>query len=291
MRLSTVTLLPVALAAHVYVTKYVTVKTVFHTVTLGWDEYTKAFPQKTITTSHKESDHLTTSVVAVVSSVETCGPASSDALVSSLAAPSDLDILETPTVSPQVSTVVVTTSQGTTTQQTTTQTSSQKESVATEETTIAEEATTASLEQQSPVVSSSAPETSSTAPTTTTAQTSTDVTLSTSAASSSSALFSGQGTWYETGLGACGITNTDTDYIVAISQLYFDLYTPAGNPNDNTLCGRQIKATYQGKSVVVTAVDRCEACAYYDLDFSPSAFSQLADQLVGRIDIEWEWIS
>lgn len=128
-----------------------------------------------------------------------------------------------------------------------------------------------------------------------TTPTTTDATASTSTSSSASStssgtLFSGEGTWYDTGLGACGITNVDTDYIVAISHEYFDEYTPGTNPNENTLCGKKIIAYYNGKSVEVTATDRCEGCSYYDLDFSPSAFSELADQLVGRIDITWEWV-
>lgn len=47
---------------------------------------------------------------------------------------------------------------------------------------------------------------------------------------------------------------------------------------DSLLC-----FTDQGKSVTVTITDRCTGCAEFDLDFSPSAFSQLADQSVGRI--------
>ena len=38
-----------------------------------------------------------------------------------------------------------------------------------------------------------------------------------------------------------------------------------------------------GKSVTVTAVDRCVGCNTWDLDFSPSAFSKLASQSVGRL--------
>lgn len=110
-----------------------------------------------------------------------------------------------------------------------------------------------------------------------------------SAPTSPSNVFSGDGTYYATGLGACGIYNVDTDYICAMSHLYFDQYTPNGNPNHNTLCGKKINAHYNGKTVQVTVTDRCEACAYSDLDFSPSAFSQLADQSLGRIKITWEW--
>ncbi|CAE6523761.1 unnamed protein product [Rhizoctonia solani] len=104
--------------------------------------------------------------------------------------------------------------------------------------------------------------------------------------SSSGDTYTGQATYYGTGLGSCGITSTDTDYIVAVSHLLydgFDGYT-GGNPNSNPVCGKKIKANYQGKSVTVTVVDRCTGCALRDLDFSPAAFSQLADQSLGRLD-------
>jgi hypothetical protein len=39
----------------------------------------------------------------------------------------------------------------------------------------------------------------------------------------------------------------------------------------------------QGKTVDVKLTDRCEGCAYGDLDFSPHAFNQLADPSEGRI--------
>ncbi|EKM53490.1 uncharacterized protein PHACADRAFT_211183 [Phanerochaete carnosa HHB-10118-sp] len=96
---------------------------------------------------------------------------------------------------------------------------------------------------------------------------------------------SGDGTYYATGLGACGIYNVDTDYIAAASHILYDSFPgyAGGNPNDNPICGRKVTAHYNGESVTVAITDRCEACAEWDLDFSPSAFSQLADQSVGRI--------
>ncbi|KAI0051774.1 hypothetical protein FA95DRAFT_1484942 [Auriscalpium vulgare] len=102
----------------------------------------------------------------------------------------------------------------------------------------------------------------------------------------------GQGTWYATGLGACGITNTDSDFIAAVSHVLFDEYPgySGGNPNNNPVCGRQINANYQGKKVTVSVTDRCAACAETDLDFSPAAFKELADPSVGRLSgMTWTW--
>ncbi|PAV22449.1 plant expansin [Pyrrhoderma noxium] len=102
----------------------------------------------------------------------------------------------------------------------------------------------------------------------------------------------GEGTYYSTGLGACGITNSDSDYIAAVSYLLFDTYPgyDGTNSNDNPLCGKSVTATYGGKSVTVQITDRCTGCALTDLDFSPSAFTQLADESVGRITgMTWVW--
>ncbi|KAI0318975.1 RlpA-like double-psi beta-barrel-protein domain-containing protein-containing protein [Amylostereum chailletii] len=101
----------------------------------------------------------------------------------------------------------------------------------------------------------------------------------------------GQGTYFEVGLGACGRQNSDADFIAAVSESFFDTYPGATpNPNNNPVCQRRITAQYQGRSVTVAVADRCEACALYDLDFSPAAFTQLAGSLsVGRISgMTWE---
>jgi hypothetical protein len=108
-----------------------------------------------------------------------------------------------------------------------------------------------------------------------------------------SGIQTGEATYYGTGLGSCGITNTDSDKIAAVSHLLYDNYPGYNgvNPNDNPICGKQVKATYQGKSVTVTITDRCVACALTDLDFSPSAFNDLADQSIGRLfGMTWEWV-
>ncbi|KAG8697102.1 hypothetical protein FRC09_008069 [Ceratobasidium sp. 395] len=96
----------------------------------------------------------------------------------------------------------------------------------------------------------------------------------------------GQATFYGTGLGACGITNKDTDYIAAVSHLLFDSFPGygGGNPNANPICNKKVTAHYQGKSVTVVITDRCVGCAFGDLDFSPAAFDNLADQALGRLD-------
>ncbi|KAF5385560.1 hypothetical protein D9757_006736 [Collybiopsis confluens] len=102
----------------------------------------------------------------------------------------------------------------------------------------------------------------------------------------------GDGTFYGTGLGACGITNTDSDLIAAMAFATFDSYPGAtANPNTNPICNKKVTASYQGKSVTVAITDRCAGCAgAADLDFSPAAFNQLADPAVGRIHgVTWTY--
>ncbi|GJE91514.1 hypothetical protein PsYK624_076640 [Phanerochaete sordida] len=103
---------------------------------------------------------------------------------------------------------------------------------------------------------------------------------------------SGDGTFYATGLGACGIVNSDADYIAAASHILYDSFPgyAGGNPNNNPICRKPVTATYNGKSVKVLITDRCEACAEWDLDFSPAAFQQLADESVGRLHgVTWSF--
>ncbi|KDQ18247.1 hypothetical protein BOTBODRAFT_29592 [Botryobasidium botryosum FD-172 SS1] len=101
----------------------------------------------------------------------------------------------------------------------------------------------------------------------------------------------GQATYFYPGLGACGKTNGNGDLITAVSKLLYDTYPGhTANPNNNPVCGRKIKANYAGKSVTVTVVDRCEACAYNDLDLSPSAFEKLSALSAGRLNgVTWDW--
>ncbi|KAF7293353.1 Barwin-like endoglucanase [Mycena kentingensis (nom. inval.)] len=104
--------------------------------------------------------------------------------------------------------------------------------------------------------------------------------------------YTGDGTFYAAGLGACGITNTDADLIAAVGYQTFDSYPGAtGNPNSNPICGKEVVATYQGKSVTVKITDRCAGCAgAADLDFTPTAFNMLADASVGRISgMTWKF--
>ncbi|EJD47191.1 Aldo/keto reductase [Auricularia subglabra TFB-10046 SS5] len=96
----------------------------------------------------------------------------------------------------------------------------------------------------------------------------------------------GDATNYDVGLGACGIFNVPSDFIVAVGHDFFDNYPgyTGGNPNNNPICGLTATASYQGKTISVQITDRCEACAMYDLDFSNGAFEALIGPIsIGRV--------
>ncbi|KAF8314312.1 plant expansin, partial [Clavulina sp. PMI_390] len=102
----------------------------------------------------------------------------------------------------------------------------------------------------------------------------------------------GDGTWFNPGLGACGITNDNADLITAVSTTIYDTYPgyTGTNPNNNPICGHKLAVHHAGKTVTVKITDRCVACAEFDLDLSPGAFKQLAAESVGRIPITWDWL-
>ncbi|KAK6528693.1 hypothetical protein TWF694_003936 [Orbilia ellipsospora] len=57
--------------------------------------------------------------------------------------------------------------------------------------------------------------------------------------------FSGDATFYDPGLGSCGITNSGSDLIAAIGHTLFDSKATA-NSNNNPFCGRQIAVRPKG---------------------------------------------
>ncbi|KAI5481119.1 hypothetical protein MNV49_005554 [Pseudohyphozyma bogoriensis] len=100
----------------------------------------------------------------------------------------------------------------------------------------------------------------------------------------------GQGTYFDVGLGACGTYATNSDYIVAVSYLLFETFPGAtANPNNNPICGRELEVTYGGTTITVAVQDECMGCeGTWDLDFSPTAFAALADPDIGRLDgVTW----
>ncbi|KAF8522831.1 barwin-like endoglucanase [Gautieria morchelliformis] len=92
----------------------------------------------------------------------------------------------------------------------------------------------------------------------------------------------GDATLFKPALGACGIINSPSDMMVAVSFEFFNSFGPQSN--GNPVCGRKIRATAPGgNSVTLTIEDKCAACSQFDLDMSPAAFDRLADESIGRL--------
>ncbi|KAF8522600.1 RlpA-like double-psi beta-barrel-protein domain-containing protein-containing protein [Hysterangium stoloniferum] len=99
----------------------------------------------------------------------------------------------------------------------------------------------------------------------------------------------GRATFYTPGRGACGWSSVSSDNIVAVSSKMFNSF--GSQSNGNPVCGKKLRATYDGRSVTVKVVDKCVGCGYYDLDFSPSAFSALASEDIGSLGgVKWYWV-
>uniref|UniRef100_A0A060TEI0 ARAD1D07700p n=1 Tax=Blastobotrys adeninivorans TaxID=409370 RepID=A0A060TEI0_BLAAD len=144
-----------------------------------------------------------------------------------------------------------------------------------------------------PVQTSQAPTSQPPAPTTTstTSQQQAPTSSSSSAAPSSTGgsgsgeTFSGDATYYTPGLGACGWENSESDKIVALNVAQF-----GASSNGNENCGKKIRVQYNDKEVEVEVTDKCPGCKHGDLDLSPAAFDELADESEGRIQVTWSFV-
>lgn len=102
--------------------------------------------------------------------------------------------------------------------------------------------------------------------------------------------YSGDLTYYDPALGACGLTNSGSDAIVAVSHIIFDAVSVGSNPNANPLCGKKIRARRENKSIDLTVVDRCTGCQPTDIDVTRSVFADLASIDQGRVSVSWSWL-
>lgn len=97
---------------------------------------------------------------------------------------------------------------------------------------------------------------------------------------------SGDLTWYDTGLGACG-ENTDgtVEKVVALPS-----WLMGTQSNGNPYCGKTVTISYQGKTTTATVVDKCPGCLGNHIDLSKAAFLDLADLGLGKAqNAEWHF--
>jgi len=99
--------------------------------------------------------------------------------------------------------------------------------------------------------------------------------------------YSGDGTYFSPGLGACGWNNVDGDHIAALNAPQFGNYV---NGADCPYCGKCAEVKGPLGTVKVKIVDKCPVCKFGDLDLSPSAFNLIADPVQGRVPISWNFV-
>jgi hypothetical protein len=88
--------------------------------------------------------------------------------------------------------------------------------------------------------------------------------------------FSGRATYYSVGVGACGGTNSNSDFVVALNEAqYGDLGSVS------SYCFDTITISYGGKTHTAQIVDACPGCPYGGLDMSPALFEYFASKSVG----------
>lgn len=108
-----------------------------------------------------------------------------------------------------------------------------------------------------------------------------------SAAKLEARAYSGDMTYYDAGLGACGRQNNNNDAIVALPFSFFT----AANPNQDPQCGRTIRINYNGNTRDATVVDKCAGCAGNSIDVTPSLFTALVGSLdAGRVQVTWDFV-
>ncbi|KAI1350375.1 RlpA-like double-psi beta-barrel-protein domain-containing protein-containing protein [Xylaria sp. FL0043] len=103
-------------------------------------------------------------------------------------------------------------------------------------------------------------------------------TTTTTTMTARSQTFTGDITYYQPGLGACGETSTDAETVVALSPAQYD-----------GACGKTITITKDGKTATAKVVDKCPSCASGAIDVSSTVFKSLADMAVGRTTVSWSF--
>ncbi|KAF8605614.1 barwin-like endoglucanase [Ceratobasidium sp. AG-I] len=90
------------------------------------------------------------------------------------------------------------------------------------------------------------------------------------------------------GRGACGWNNKDSEHVVAIGKALWEETSHGGT---SSLCGKTAAVTWHGKTVNVRVVDECPVCGHDNIDLSPSAFEQLGDKNIGKLDgVSWKFV-
>jgi hypothetical protein len=104
--------------------------------------------------------------------------------------------------------------------------------------------------------------------------------------------YTGDITVYDTygGYGACGTLLSDDEFTAAISKDSWgaDIWGGADNLNQNPWCGKSATVTYNGQSVTVKILDKCQGCKPGDIDLTRAAWNKLTGGAYGsRFTASW----
>ncbi|OBZ69848.1 Papain inhibitor [Grifola frondosa] len=94
------------------------------------------------------------------------------------------------------------------------------------------------------------------------------------------------------GLGACGFTNTSTQFVASVSNEFFHSFPGSGtNPNANPICTHNLTVAFNGTNVSAQVVDFCLSCPSSNVGLSPVAFEVFAPLAQGIVsNVTWEVI-
>ncbi|KNE72192.1 hypothetical protein AMAG_16678 [Allomyces macrogynus ATCC 38327] len=91
--------------------------------------------------------------------------------------------------------------------------------------------------------------------------------------------YSGDATFYDVGLGSCGVTNSNGEQVVAVNAAQMN----------KALCGTCVSLSYGNKQGCAKIVDTCPGCKSGDLDLSPATFHVFNEDSVGRFQLSWSF--
>ncbi|KAF9033560.1 plant expansin [Panaeolus papilionaceus] len=88
-------------------------------------------------------------------------------------------------------------------------------------------------------------------------------------------------TFFFPGLGACGLVNTDADFVVALNGAQWEA---------RIHCGQSVVINANGRTAIATIVDLCPGCPFGGLDLTPGLFQVFAPLEVGVITGSWNFL-
>ncbi|KZP18835.1 hypothetical protein FIBSPDRAFT_933232 [Athelia psychrophila] len=88
--------------------------------------------------------------------------------------------------------------------------------------------------------------------------------------------------YFTPGLGACGFTNTSSQYVATVSRTFFDSFP-------NPICKHKVEITVGAVSVVAQVVDYCLTCGVTDVGLPKFAFKIFGNSTQGIVpNVSWK---